>query len=407
MPWRERSVIDERAEFVRLALAPEANKLKLCRRFGISRSNGHKWLKRYLTQGSAGLCDQPRRPHRSPRRTGDAVEAEVLRIRKTSNDAWGGRKIAKVMEDAGQLSVPAPSTITEILRRHGELEQRASEHPGAYQRFERERPNELWQMDFKGDFATSRGRCYPLTVIDDHSRYSLAVEACGNQQDRPTRERLVAVFRRYGLPEAMLMDNGAPWGDCASRPFTSFSVWLMRLGVRVTHGRPYHPQTQGKDERFHRTLKAEVLQGRQFADLAECQQAFDSWRRVYNQERPHQALDLATPSKRYRQSQRSFPETLPPLEYGPDDQARKADQEGDIRFKGHRLRLGKAFRGEQIALRPTTEDGVFGIHFCRIQIATVDLRTTASSACGSVDIARAMPTIPQAQQQQERLDKPW
>jgi len=398
MPLRELSIVDQREDFVRLALRPGANKRELCRRFGISRSKGYKWLERYAAEGRGGLVDRSRRPHRSPLRTADAVEAEVVRIREASNNAWGGRKIAKVLERNGEEVVPAASTITQILRRHGKLEERRSEHPGPYQRFERAQPNELWQMDFKGDFATGRGRCHPLTVIDDHSRYALGVEACGTQQDRPTRERLVAVFRRYGLPDAMLMDNGAPWGDSGGGPFTSFSVWLMRLGVRVTHGRPYHPQTQGKDERFHRTLKAEVLNGTSFADLAACQGAFDRWRQVYNHQRPHQAIAMATPSERYRQSGRSFPETLPPIEHGPDDLVRKADQEGDISFKAHRIRLGRAFGGELIALRPTTEDGVFSIHFCAHQIGTVDLR----SACGLVDIARAMPTTPQAQNQQQR-----
>jgi transposase InsO family protein len=394
MPMRELSIVDQREEFVKLALRPGANKRELCRRFGISRSKGYKWLGRYAAEGREGLVDRSRRPHCSPKRTAAAMEAEVLRIRKDSNNAWGGRKIARVLKRTGEVVVPAPSTITQVLRRHGKLEQGSSEHPGPCQRFERAQPNELWQMDFKGDFSAGRGRCYPLTVIDDHSRYALAVEACGVQQDRPTRERLVAAFRRYGLPEAMLMDNGAPWGDSGGGRFTAFSVWLLRLGVRVTHGRPYHPQTQGKDERFHRTLKAEVLYGRHFADLTECQRAFDRWRHIYNYQRPHQAIDLATPSERYRPSLRSFPETLPSVEYGPDDLIRKADQEGDIHFKSRRIRLGKPFRGELIALRPTTEDGVFSIHFCTHQIATVDLRGVDPSACGHVDIARAMPTGP-------------
>ncbi len=395
MPWRELSVIEQREDFVRLAFAIGANISELCRRFRISRANGYKWLARHRAEGRAGLADRSRRPHRSPMRAAAFVEAEVLRIRDASNNAWGGRKIAAVMRHEGKVAVPALSTITEILRRHGKLEQRAAEHPGPYQRFERAQPNELWQMDFKGDFTIGCGRCYPLTVLDDHSRYALAVEACGDQRDRTTRERLTAAFRRYGLPDAMLMDNGAPWGDSGGQSFTSFSVWLLRLGVRVVHGRPYHPQTQGKDERFHRTLKAEVLCGRHFADLGECQRAFDNWRGVYNHQRPHQALDLATPSDRYRSSQRSFPETLPPLEYGAGDIVRKADKEGDIRFKTRRVRLGRAFRGELIALRPTNEDGVFSIHFCTHRIATFDLR----EPCGAVDIAKAMPTAPQAQQQ--------
>jgi transposase InsO family protein len=409
MPWRELTVIDQREEFVKLALAAGVNMGELCRRFGIARSNGHKWLRRYLAHGRVGLADRSRRPHRSPRRTAEAVEAEVLRIRAESNNAWGGRKIADVMGREGAAVVPAMSTITEILRRHGKLEQRASEHPGPHQRFEREHPNELWQMDFKGDFALSRGRCHPLTVIDDHSRYALGVEACGTQRDGPTRERLVEVFRRYGLPDAMLMDNGSPWGDSGGGGVTAFSVWLMRLGIRVTHGRPYHPQTQGKDERFHRTLKAEVPLDR-IADLEECQRAFDKWRHIYNHRRPHQALGMATPSERYRASHRAFPESLPAIEYGVDDVVRKANQDGDIRFKGRRIRLGKPFRGEPIALRPTIEDGVFSIHFCTRKIGIIDLRAVAASACGLVDIAHppcrtdetadAMPTTPQAQQQQ-------
>jgi transposase InsO family protein len=392
MPWRELSIVDQREEFVNLALKPGANRSELCRRFGISRSKAYKWLARYAAEGRDGLFDRSRRPHRSPRRTADALERDVLRIREASNNAWGGRKIARVLMRSGAVLVPAPSTITAILRRHGKLEQRAREHPGPYQRFEREQPNELWQMDFKGHFATGRGRCHPLTVLDDHSRYSLGLEACETEQERPTRERLVEVFRRYGLPDAMLMDNGTPWGDSCGAPFTAFSVWLLRLGIRVTHGRPYHPQTQGKDERFHRTLEAEVLFGRQFADIADCQRAFDHWRHIYNYERPHQALGLATPSERYRPSTRSYPESLPPIEYGDGDIVRKADKEGNVTYKNRRIRPGKPFRGELLALRPTSEDGVFTLHFCRHQIGTVDMRVADEGACGFVDIARAMPT---------------
>ena len=415
MPWRELTVTDQREEFVKLALASGANVRELCRRFGIARSCGHKWVARYLAEGREGLMDRSRRPHCSPGHTIEAVEAAVLRIREESNNAWGGRKIARVMRDEGAAEVPSPSTITEILRRHGKLEQRAHEHPGPHQRFEREHPNQLWQMDFKGDFPLSHGRCHPLTVIDDHSRYALCTQACGNEQDRPTRACLAAVFRRYGLPDAMLMDNGAPWGDSGGGRFTAFSVWLMRLGIRVTHGRPYHPQTQGKDERLHRTMKAEIAFDR-LANLNECQRAFDNWRHVYNHRRPHEAIGMATPSERYRPSDRSFPERLPTIEYAERDIVRKANQDGDISFKGRRLRLGKPFRGEPIAVRATAEDGVFSIHFCTHQIGMVDLHELAASACGLVDIAsaprhtretsRAMPTSQQVQQQQQTARRP-
>ncbi len=396
-------MIDQREEFARLALVAGANRHELCRRFGISRSNGYKWLRRYVAEGRAGLADRSRRPHRSPNRAAPAVEAAVLEVRQDSNNSWGGRKIARVLRDAGAIAAPAASTITEILRRHGKLEERAAEHPGPYQRFERAEPNELWQMDFKGHFDVGGRRCHPLTVLDDHSRYALGVEACGDELGATARERLTTVFRRYGLPDAMLMDNGPPWSDPGGGHHTAFTVWLMRLGVRVTHGRPYHPQTQGKDERFHRTLKAEVLNGRHFADLAQCQRAFDSWRHIYNHHRPHEALDLARPGEHYRHSPRSLPDTLPPIEYGPADSARKADKNGDIAVNKRRIRLGKPFRGECVALRPTGEDGVFTIHFCTQRLGTVDLRT--APAYGFVDIARAMPTTPQAQKQQQSIDK--
>ena len=215
------------------------------------------------------------------------------------------------------------------------------------------------------------------------------------------RARLVPVFRRYGLPLAMLMDNGAPWGDAGNQPHTVFTVWLMQLGVRAIHGRPYHPQTQGKEERFHRSFKAEVLNGKSFRDLPDCQHAFNRWRDIYNHERPHEALAFATPATRYRASPRPFPETLPPIEYGPGDIVRKVDVNGDIRLKGRPLPIGKPFRGQPIELRPTSEDGVFSVHFFAHRIGTLDLRSQAPQACGLVDNASALPTSPQAQQPQQ------
>ena len=291
MPWLEASVMDLREEFVGLAMAPGANVSELCRRFGIERSTGHKWLKRYRSEGASGIADRSRRPHASPSRTDAAVEAEVLRIRAASNNAWGGRKIAWTMGQAGCETVPAASTISDILRRHGKLD-RGAQHPGPHVRFERAEPNELWQMDFKGHFAMASGRCHPLTVLDDHSRYGLGIEACGNEQDGTVRARLTTLFRRYGLPFAMLMDNGSPWGDSGGQPYTVFTTWLMRHGIQVSHGRPYHPQTQGKIERFHRSLKAEVIERNSYADLPACQGAFDRWRQIYNCQRPHEALGM-------------------------------------------------------------------------------------------------------------------
>ncbi len=157
------------------------------------------------------------------------------------------------------------------------------------------------------------------------------------------------------------MDNGAPWGSDSDHPYTIFTIWLMRMGIGVSHGRPFHPQTQGKDERFHRTLIAEVLQGRTFRDLAHCQDTFDEWRLVYNTERPHQALGYATPASRYRLSRRPFPETLPPIEYAPDDLVRKVQAKGVISVHGRSYRVGKAFRGHPVAIRSTHSDGLWNV----------------------------------------------
>jgi len=400
MPWREMSSMGQREEFVRLAGMAGANMSELCRRFGVSRSNGYKWLGRYAVLGGAGLAEFSRRPKRSPARTSAAMEGEVLRIRDASNGAWGGRKIALVLSREG-FAAPSASTVTAVLRRHGRLEARAREHPGPWRRFERAHPNELWQMDYKGHFELSRGRCHPLTVLDDHSRYSLGLEACADERDHTVRGRLTGIFRVYGLPLAMLADNGAPWGSTGAEAWTALEIWLMRLGVALMHGAPRHPQTQGKDERFHRTLKAEVLQGKTFGDLAQCQSAFDTWRTIYNHQRPHEALAMQTPALRYRPSPRPFPPTLPPIEYGPGDQTRKVDDKGRIFFRNRPWRVGKAFRGLPIALRPTPEDGVFSLRFCAQVIGQIDLRQeTSNMARGLVDDAIASPTTPQAPQPQ-------
>src|SRR5262249_28011286 len=156
-----------------------------------------------------------------------------------------------------------------------------------YQRFEHDAPNCLWQMDFKGHFATQTARCHPLTVLDDHSRFAVGLQACPDQRTETVKDRLTHIFRRYGLPQRMTRDNGSPWGSDADHRFTPLTVWLMRLDIRVSHSRPYHPQTQGKDERFHKTLGLELLRDRFFRDLAQAQRCFDDWRYVYNLQRPH------------------------------------------------------------------------------------------------------------------------
>jgi transposase InsO family protein len=376
MPWSEKSVMLQRHEFVMLFEQDGVNRRELCRRFGISPTIGYRLLARYRQEGRSGLADRSRRPQRSPGRTLAGMEGLVLAVRD-EHPAWGGRKLRRRLQDLGHPAVPSASTITAILHRHGRIDAAASAGHRAFERFERAAPNELWQMDYKGHFATAAGRCHPLTVVDDHSRYALGLRACGDQRGGTVQAELTAIFQRYGLPERMLMDNGAPWGSDALHRHTWLTVWLLELGVAVSHGRPYHPQTQGKDERFHRTLMAEVIGRQAFADLAACQRRFDQWRGVYNTQRPHEALDLATPAARYRPSRRGFPPKIEPFEYGPGAIVRRVDGDGWLSFRNRPIKLGRAFTQRRVALRPAEPDGCFDVLFCAHKVGALDLREAA------------------------------
>jgi transposase InsO family protein len=370
MPWHEVSKMDQRREFVWLATQEGANRRELCRRFGVHPDTGYKWIGRGLCDGE--LADRSRRPHRSPKQTDAAMEARVLAMRD-GHPAWGARKIAHCLRREG-MAAPAPSTVHRILQRQGRIAPPSGEPP-ARLRFEKPAANLLWQMDFKGWIGLGDGsRCHPLTVIDDHSRYALGLEACSNERGGTVEGRLWRIFARYGLPEAMFVDNGTPWGDSSGQRWTRFGVWLLKLGVELLHSRPYHPQSRGKNERFHRTLKAEVLALRRLRDLAEAQRAFDAWRTVYNLDRPHQALGNEVPASRYRPSARSMPSRLPVIGYDAGEIVRSVPASKDyVSFKGRLWKVPQAFRGERVAIRALTTDGLFGVFFAAHQIATIDL----------------------------------
>lgn len=374
MPWQEVSTMSLRREFVVLAQAQETSISELCRRFGISRKTGYKWLARYAAGQTEALADRSRRPLHQPSHTPEAVEEQVVALRQ-QHPAWGGRKIAKRLVTLGLHEAPAPSTVTHILRRRGLLRDESASSV-RWRRFEHPSPNDLWQMDFKGYFHTGHGKCHALTVLDDHSRFNLVLQACARTDTPSVRQALIPVFQRYGLPIGINTDNGTPWGNPAgSGALSELTIWWVRLGIRVSHSRPYHPQTNGKDERFHRSLEAEVLNGRAFSDLAQAQRAFDPWRQVYNHERPHDALLLEVPAARYQISTRPYPSSLPPIQYAPDDQVRKVQSNGLVHFKGLILKVSNALRGQPVALRPvTTDDGLYDVFFCHHRLMSLDLR---------------------------------
>ena len=372
MPWKEVSIMSQRLEFVTLATAENANIRHLCRCFGISSATAYKWLQRFQASGAGGLEDRSRRPHQSPLRSPAKMEKAIIKLRG-QHPAWGGRKLATRLLALGHAGVPSPSTITAILRRHQLLDPKESVKHQAFLRFERASPNELWQMDFKGEFKLPQGRCYPLTILDDHSRFAVALQACARNTKNITQIAMIQVFRRYGLPDWITCDNGSPWGSGGRSYYTALGVWLLRLGIGISHSRPHHPQTQGKDERFHRTLEAEVLRYKRGASLAQWQRHFDQWRVVYNTERPHEALSMAVPASRYQPSSRRYPEQLPAIEYGPTDIVRKVRHYGHIKYEGREYHIGSAFYGLPVALRQTTTDGSFDVYFCQHKIGALDL----------------------------------
>jgi transposase InsO family protein len=374
MPFEDTSAMKQKLEFVRLATAEGANVSALCRRFGIGRTCAYKLLARWQAFGAAGLLEGSRRPQSSPTRSTPSIAAAALSVR-TTHPAWGGRKIARVLARQG-FGHPAASTVTGILRRNGVELGALGGGAKAFIRFEHAAPNDLWQMDFKGHVPLRAGRLHPLTVLDDHSRFSLVLEACPDQTTETVKTRLIAAFRRYGLPWRIATDNGPPWGDGGRNNFTMLGVWLIENGMSVSHSRPCHPQTLGKEERFHRTLKAEALQGPPFDSLQAAQRAFDAWRHIYNTERPHQAIADAVPLERYRASTRDFADTVQPFEYAPGDQVRKIQQKGTTSLFGHAVKICKAFAGKAVAFRPTETDGVFDAYFRHQKIQTIDLNAS-------------------------------
>jgi transposase InsO family protein len=372
MPWQEVSTVQSRTEFVALA-EHGGNIRQLCRRFGISPTTAYKWLDRH--RAGADLADRSRRPMHSPQRVEASIEQAVLALRH-AHPSWGARKLKRRLTDQGN-TLPAASTVHAILVRQGCISAHASEAATPFQRFEHPAPNDLWQMDFKGHFALNEGRCHPLTVLDDHSRYSLCLAACMDESAVTVRQHLIATFRRYGVPRRMTMDNGSPWGDTGNY-YTTLEVWLMKQNIAVSHSRPYHPQTQGKDERFHRTLKAEVLQGLRTGDQQATQRALDTWQHVYNHERPHEALALDVPAQHYRASSVEYRDQPTPPEYDDPKRVRRVQNGGWIHWAGHTYRVGTAFTGEPVALRRLTDDRYLDVYWSTRRIAQINLVQHAS-----------------------------
>lgn len=377
MPWKESDKVTERMKFVARYLEGERI-TDLSREFGISRQTGHALVKRYELFGESGLVDVSSRPHRSPNKTPMAKVDEILRLRR-KRPTWGPKKLKERLEKLQpEIVWPAASTIGAILADAGVVRgrnRRRRASPTPTRRRETQSPNELWCMDYKGQFRLgNRSYCYPLTVTDHFSRYLTCCDALENTQSIDAETSLLATFSQYGLPTAIRSDNGSPFASTGRLGLTRLSVWLMRLGIELERIEPGHPEQNGRHERMHLTLKQDTTRPAAHSMLAQ-QEKFDAFRAIYNGERPHEALGMKTPGERYEPSRRSLPKRLPPLTYPFHDLTCTVRQSGQFDLGQLRnISIGRAFVGQELGLRELSP-GTWLVSFMELDLGYLDEHT--------------------------------
>lgn len=353
MPWKILNVMEQRTRFIVLAKQGQQSIAGLCDAFGISRKTGYKWIKRASEEGlNEGIKEKSRRPKRVVTKVSKKVEAAFVGLRK-KYPYWGARKLIKIYENEREEKTPSERTVNRIIERNGLLDE-DKRRVLATKRFEREHPNDLWQMDYKGEFryGDNRNKCYPLTIIDDYSRYNLGLEAHSSLSWVKTKESLKKVFRKKGLPVEMLMDHGPLWYATQSKylSWTQLSVWIMMLGIKIIYSGIRHPQTQGKIERYHRTLKYDLIRRRQFKEIGEIQEEFDKFREEYNNIRPHEAIEMEVPASRYKRSNRIYTGKEIKIEYPDGAHVRKLNSCGVLSYKGRQWFISEALPEQQVML---------------------------------------------------------
>lgn len=364
MAWGTVNVDEQRMRFVVAASRREQCISELCKEFAISRTTGHTWLQRYQQGGILEMAERSRRPHHSPSRTARAVEQRVVELRQQRPD-WGARKLQVLLR--GEGCVLPVITIHRILLRHGLLRPQDRHRP-AVQRFERARCNQLWQMDFKGP-AGWQAPIGPLSILDDHSRYAIALEETGSTRADGVKACLEAAFERCGVPEEMLMDHGTPWWNMkAASGATWLTVWLMKQGIEMHWSGYRHPQTQGKVERFHGTLEAAWQ--RRGARVEERQVWLDEFRYEYNHVRPHEALGMQAPARVWERSEKSYQPEPKCWEYASGAEVRKVGEQGQLSIAGHRWEISRALAGEWVEL--VRIDQRILVCYCRSLVRELD-----------------------------------
>jgi transposase InsO family protein len=373
MPWSTMDVGDQRVRFVIRASEAAANLAELCREFEISRPTGYLWLKRYRAQGVEGLCEDSRRPRHVPRRTAAPMEERIAELRRERPD-WGARKLQVLLRRQG-VELPTV-TIHRVLLRHG-LVREQDRHRPAGQRFQREAPNQLWQMDFKSPKGWHHA-VGPLSVLDDCSRYAVLLHGTWSTRGEAVREQLEGAFHSHGLPAEMLMDHGIPWwSGTGPRGWTRLTVWLMKQGVSLWFSGVRHPQTQGKVERFHGTLEqARRKRGLPVAELH--QQWLDEFREEYNQRRPHEALGMKTPASVWSPSGRRYDPNPPEWEYGSGHEVQRLGRHGQLKLAGRWWQVCEALAGEAVQLERVA--GRVLVYYCQTLVREIDVVESSSTA---------------------------
>jgi putative transposase len=365
MPWRSESPMKQRMFFVDDCERGVASVAELCRRYGVSRKTGYKWLGRFGKEGVDGLKERGRRPHGNPRRVPGEVERLILEIRRLFPDR-GAKKILKVMRrDHGMRRLPAQGTVCGILKRNGCIEEKRRRvrraHPGRPTTVA-EKPNSLWTADFKGEFKMQNGvYCHPLTIADSYSRYLLRCQGLLRPTFQATKKVFAAAFEEYGLPERIRTDNGTPFASNALGRLSRLSVWWIRLGIYPELTEPASPQQNGQHERMHKTLKAATTRPPK-RGMRQQQERFDVFRENFNEERPHEALRQETPASKYRASLRRLSWRLAPLEYPGHYEVRLVSTNGGFRWNHVRIPVGHVLGGEYIGLE-AVDDGLWDVYF--------------------------------------------
>ena len=367
MPWMEKRVEMLREQFVKQSLKEDRNISALCREYGISRKTGYKWIKRF--QESGCLEDRSRKPKRISSKTDKRIEELIIALRK-ERPGWGARKIHVFLSQKGH-NMPCIRTVNNILKRNGLISLEASQARRPFKRFEREHNNDLWQVDYKGPILMADGnRCHPLGIIDDHSRFALRLEVRHHQRD--VLQSFIHTFRDYGLPQSILTDNGSTFAGF-KQGYTQFERALMDQDVLPIHGRVRHPQTQGKIERFYRSMSDELLKFHHLQDFVDATEALEQWKTVYNHERPHEALDDRCPAQIYTPSQRAYQEKVLPYEYSSQYRMYRINNWGFLRFASYQIFISVTFQDTHVQLIPIEAEDTVQVCYRNFVIAKIDL----------------------------------